>query len=75
VGAEPKLVHDSFFFLSQFSRRTTLDGDDIPPAPVRHGTFRSFNGSRVFVQAAAEMPAIIPGRFIVPPPYCQRLTL
>jgi len=71
VGAKPKLVDDTFFFLSQFSRCPTLDGYDVPPAPMRHGAFRCFNDSRVFMQAAPEMPAISPGRFIVPSPYCR----
>jgi hypothetical protein len=75
VGAEPKLVDDFIFFLSQFSRCTTLDGDNIPPAAMRHGAFRRFDESRVLMQAAAEMPAIIPGRFIVPLPYCWRVAL
>lgn len=67
VGAESKLVDDSCFVVSQFSRPTVFYGDNIPPGTVRHGAFGRFKEILVFMQAAAEVPTIIPGRFIVPP--------
>lgn len=74
VGAESKLVDGSCFVVSQFSRTSVFDGDNIPSGTVRHGAFGRFKESLVLMQAATEVPTIIPGGFIVPP-YCRQFGL
>jgi hypothetical protein len=63
--AEPELVYDPVFYLSQFSCCAAFDGEDVPSCTTGHSALCGFYECSVFMQAAVVSPTIGPRCLIV----------
>jgi hypothetical protein len=63
--AEPELVNDPVFCLSQFARCAAFDGEHIPSVTMRRSAIGGVHQRWMFMQAAAMTPAFSPGCFVM----------